>query len=176
MIRCVCAPSLLSLLTMAALLAGADDKKDNSDSKTAKKFEMTKQERELLDLLNKERVKEKLPPLKPHPTLFKVARAHSANMARQQKMEHVLDGKKPADRVEAAGYNWGKVTENLIVADQVDIPLEKIVKGWMDSETHRKNLLGKDVTETGLGIATNAKGEIYFTQVFARQRRVRQRR
>jgi uncharacterized protein YkwD len=62
-------------------------------------FKMTAQEKKLLELTNLERKKKDLPPLKPSPLLFKIARAHSANMARQAKMAHVLDGKKPSERV-----------------------------------------------------------------------------
>jgi uncharacterized protein YkwD len=157
--------SLLSMLLLVSPLLAADDKKEEP------KFEMTRDERRLMELVNKERAKAELPELKPHPLLFKAARAHSANMAKQRKMEHNLDGKRPAQRVEDAGYDWGKVAENLITADQTDVPLETIVKGWMDSKIHRENILLKNVSETGLGIATNAKGEIYYTQLFARQRK-----
>jgi uncharacterized protein YkwD len=142
------------------------------ESKEAPKFAMSKDEQTLLDLLNKERAKKELPPLRPHPLLFKAARGHSANMARQGKMEHILDGKRPAQRVEAAGYNWGKVSENIAVSEGAEPPLAMIVQGWMDSKTHRENLLSDRVTETGLGIARNDKGEIYYTQVLARPRKV----
>ncbi len=157
---------LMLILVLAAPLVVAEDKKESSN------FEMTRNERRLLELVNEERANADLPALRPHPLLFKAARAHSANMAKQRKMEHNLDGKRPAQRVEAAGYNWGKVTENLITADQSDVPLERIVKEWMDSRIHRENILMKDVTETGLGIAKNAKDEIYYTQIFARPRKV----
>jgi uncharacterized protein YkwD len=156
---------LFLLVLAASLLAAADVKKETPP------LEMTKTERRLLELVNKERTKADLPALQPHPLLFKAARAHSANMAKQRKMEHVLDGKRPAQRVEEVGYDWGKVAENLITADQTDVPLERIVKSWMESKLHRENILLKDVTETGLGIATNAKGELYCTQIFARPRK-----
>lgn len=162
--------SLLLLLMLTSPLLAADDKKDSSKGETTK-FEMTKKERKLMELVNKERAKADLPALRPHPLLFKAARDHAKNMAKQRKMEHDLDGKRPAQRVEDTGYDWGKVAENLITADQTDVALDKIVKGWMDSKIHRENILLKDVNETGLGIATNAKGEIYFAQVFARQRK-----
>ena len=136
------------------------------------KFDMSREERTLLDLLNKEREKEKLPPLRPHPLLFKAARGHSANMAKQEKLEHVLDGKTPGQRVLAAGYDYGKVSENIAVSDSEKAPLPMIVKSWMESKTHRDNLLSDKVTETGLGIAKSEKGEVYFTQVFARPRKV----
>ena len=55
-------------------------------------------------MTNKARAKEKLPPLKLNSVLTKVARAHSANMAKQEKMEHELDGKNPSQRIKEAGY------------------------------------------------------------------------
>ena len=161
---------LLLLLVVSPFLAADDTKESNKE--LTDKFEMTRDERRLLELVNKERAKADLSALRPHPLLFKAARGHSANMAKQRKMEHNLDGKRPSQRVEAAGYNWGKVTENLITADQSDVPLERIVKEWMDSKIHRDNILMKDVTETGLGIAKNLKDEIYYTQIFARPRKV----
>lgn len=167
--------SLLLVLLVVSPFHAADAPKESAKEKTDK-FEMTRNERRLLELVNKERAKADLPPLRPHPLLFKAARSHSANMAKQRKMEHILDGKRPSQRVEAAGYDWGKVTENLITADQSDVPLERIVKEWMESKIHRENILMKDVTETGLGIAKNPKDEIYYTQIFARPRKVVKRK
>jgi uncharacterized protein YkwD len=163
--------SLLLFLLLASPFLAADNAKESAKEEIDK-FEMTKNERKLFDLVNKERAKADLPALHPHPLLFKAARDHSANMAKQRKMEHILDGKRPSQRVEDAGYDWGKVTENLITSDQSDVSLERIVKEWMDSKIHRDNILMKDVTETGLGIAKNPKDEIYFTQIFARPRKV----
>ena len=45
-------------------------------------------------------------PLKVNATLVKTARAHSENMAKQEKMAHQLDGKSVGDRTEAAGYDY----------------------------------------------------------------------
>jgi len=42
------------------------------------------------------------------------------------------------------------------------------LKDWLNSKVHRKNLLGKDYTEVGIGVATNDLGETYFTQDFGR--------
>jgi uncharacterized protein YkwD len=127
--------------------------------------EMSKQEKEILELTNKEREKENLPPLERHPLLFKAARAHSANMAKQEKMEHVLDDKNPGQRVEDAGYKWMNVGENIAATDNE--PPAAIIKLWMDSKLHRANILNKDFRHIGIGIAKNDKGETYYTQVFA---------
>ncbi len=160
----------LGLLVAAIPLSWAEDKKE------ARRPELSKDEQTLLELINKERAKKELPPLRPNAILFKVARAHSANMARQEKMEHVLDGKNPGQRILASGYDYGRATENIAMADGPGVPLPQIVSDWMNSEIHRNNLLDSKVTETGLGIARNDKGEVYYTQVFARPRKVIKKR
>ena len=105
-----------------------------------------------------------LPPLKVNPLLCKVARDHAANMARQQKMEHTLDGKTSFDRLKAAGYRYDYASENIAYGNMVSMP--EVMQGWMGSPLHRKNLLNKDATEIGLGSATAKDGGFYITQVF----------
>jgi uncharacterized protein YkwD len=138
------------------VLVAADDPKP--------KFELSKAEQAILDATHKEREKEKLPPLKANPILFEVARAHSANMAKQGEMKHELDGKNPADRIKAAGYDYSYIAENIAVSDG-ESP-EGIVKAWMDSKIHKENILNDKYTEIGIGIAKNDKGETYYTQEF----------
>jgi uncharacterized protein YkwD len=147
----LCAPQVIS--------AGDADKKDVA------KVTLTADEQTILDLTNKARAEEKLPLLKMNPTLTEVARAHSKNMAKQGKMDHELDGKKPSDRVNAAGYNWRWVGEN-IASGEGSPSADEIFKGWMNSPHHKENILRKEYKEIGIGIATNEKGETYFTQVF----------
>src|SRR5947207_3103827 len=74
------------------------------DKQGPPKLELTAAEKTILDLTNKARADEKLPPLVPNLKLSQAARQHSTNMAKQEKMEHELDGKKPVDRVKAVGY------------------------------------------------------------------------
>ena len=155
------------LVPLAASLVLADDKKEPT------KIELTREEQALFKLLNEERAKKDLPALRPHPLLIKAAREQSKNMAKQRKMEHDLNGKKLGQRVDAAGYNWGKVSENIAMAEDGEPPLSEIVKQWMESKTHRENLLDSKVSETGLGLARNDKAEIYYVQVFARPRGIK---
>lgn len=150
---------LVALVCVPAVGFGdgrADDPKDL--------FKPTKEELRILELTNKAREKETLPPLKLNPVLSRAARAHSANMARQEKMEHVLDDKTPANRVEAAGYSYRTVGEN--IAYSSELMVDRIFEGWMKSEHHRENILRKSFKEIGIGLATNPKGEVYYTQVF----------
>src|SRR5260370_21509007 len=99
---------------LCACLAGsvclAPARAEDKPRSSGRGFQLTKQEQELGELVNKERAKKELPALKVDPLLTKAAREHSANMAKQEKMQRVLDGKKPPERAEAAGYRlgWGR--------------------------------------------------------------------
>jgi len=158
---------LLLILAFAPVGAAEDKPAEKPDDK----FVMTKEEKLVLDLTNAERKKQNLPPFTPLPILFKVARAHSANMAKQEKLEHVLDGKQPWQRVLEAGYKTNWVGENCAAGEAY--PPKEVVKNWMDSEGHRMNILDKTYTEIGIGIVKSDKGEIYYTQVFTRPGRAR---
>jgi uncharacterized protein YkwD len=142
-----------------------------ADSKDPKKVELSEVEQAILDATNKEREKEDLPALKPNKVLCEVARAHSANMAKQGEMKHELDGKNPADRVKAAGYIYAHMAENIAVSDG-EKP-EGILKAWMDSKEHKENILNKKYTEIGIGLAKNDKGDTYYTQVFGTPKKKR---
>jgi uncharacterized protein YkwD len=86
-------------------------------------------------------------------------------MAKQKKLEHVLGGKRPGDRVLAAGYDYDSVGENIASTDK-DTP-EGIVQSWLDSPVHRKQIFDPSFTEIGVGIVADGKGTVWFTQVFA---------
>jgi uncharacterized protein YkwD len=160
-------PVLAVLVLSAAWLAPlrGDDPADKPPPK------LRAEEQKVLELTNAAREKEKLEPLKLNPVLTEVARAHSANMAKKGQMEHVLDGKKPSDRVKAAGYDYSWIGENIAETDG-DTP-DVIFKRWMESPHHKENILRDKFTEIGVGMARNDKGEIYYTQVFASPRKKR---
>jgi uncharacterized protein YkwD len=155
---------VLALLACRGLAAQEDKKA---------KFELTAEEKRLLKLLNESRAKAKLPPLKVNEVLTKVARAHSANMLKQGKMSHELDGKLPKDRVLDAGYEYRSVGENVAsaVGSGAPPPPEQIHKGWMNSKPHRANILSDRFQEVGIGVAHGRKGKSYYTQVFGTQRK-----
>ena len=131
-------------------------------------FKISAWEQEVIDLTNEERKKEKLNPLKPAPLLFASARKHSVNMAKQDKLEHELDEKSNKDRVNAENYKWSRLAENIAMGQKSP---KQVVEAWMNSEGHRKNILTPELTEIGIGIEKNAKGQIYWTQNFGTPRK-----
>jgi uncharacterized protein YkwD len=157
---------------MVVLLGGSLVGAEPLQKKAEPKFELSEDEKAILEFINQARAKEKLPALKANPTLFKVARAHSKNMAKQAQMKHDLDDKTPAQRVEAAGYDYRSVGENIAAGAGWDV--EAVFNGWMESQHHKDNILKKAYQEIGIGLATNDKGEVYYTQVFGTQRKKRQ--
>ena len=130
------------------------------------KFALSADETKILQLANEARTKENLGPLTASPLLTEIARAHSKNQAKQDKMAHELDGKNPGDRIKAAGYAFRAYGEN--VAYGQNVTLENIFEGWMKSPPHRANILKSDFTEIGIGVAGNDAKKIYYTQVFGR--------
>lgn len=132
------------------------------------KIVLTKDEQILFDLLNQERKAKELKPLATNDVLIRLARAHSANMAKHDKMDHVLDEKGPVDRADAIGYPYMRIGENIAYSDKGFEP-DAVHKSWMNSKVHRDNILGPDFAEAGVGVFVDAKGKKWYTQVFGTQ-------
>ncbi|MCI0464043.1 MAG: CAP domain-containing protein [Gemmataceae bacterium] len=135
------------------------------------KIKLEPEEERALELVNQARTKAKLPALKVNALLTEVARKHSANMARQGKLEHKLDDKDLEARLDKAGYRWLGFGENIGISKRKGKAAgDEAFEAWMSSKGHRGNILETEFTETGLGVARNDRGEAYFTQVFAAPR------
>lgn len=125
--------------------------------------ELTADEKRVIELLNAERAKADLPPLKANAKLMKAARAHSANMAGQKQLAHDLDGKGPGERLEDVGYTHAGWGENCAAGQRT--PADAITC-WMNSPPHKSNMLNKNYSEIGVAVARSADGTAYWTQVF----------
>ena len=127
-------------------------------------------ESRIFDLINAQRQHQGLRPLVYNAQLDRMAKIQADNMARFQKMAHVLpDANLPSlgDRARYVGYTYGRIAENVALG----FPnAETVVEGWMNSSGHRRNILDREVIETGIGIARSSAGGIYYCQVFGRQR------
>lgn len=153
---------LATSLCLGAALATKPDRL-KADEPKPDEFKMSDVERALVDRTNAERKKKDLPELKPNPKLFVAARKHTAHMARVDRLAHELDGRKLSDRVKEAGYQAEEVGENVASGQP---SAEEVVTEWMKAEDTRKHILDSKYTEIGVGVAKNAKGMLYFTQMF----------
>lgn len=129
-------------------------------------------EREAFALINQQRNAQGLPSLIWSDEVARVARMHSQNMATYKFFDHRgLDGKMVNDRADSIGLNkWRALGENIAFMRGYAQPADFAVKAWMNSPSHRHNLLGPSWRETAVGVAVASDGSYYFTQVFLERR------
>ncbi len=124
------------------------------------------EEFEIFDLVNRERTKTRLGALGWDEEIARVARNYSRKMARERFFDHYdPKGKTVIDRA-AKIDRWSKIGENLFMCDGMDDFTSFSVRGWMRSTTHRRNILDREWTATGIGIYKTSDDKIYVTQIF----------
>ncbi len=122
----------------------------------------------LSDLTNEERAVNKETPLVINPVLNKAALMKATDMANNGYFAHTSpDGKTPWYWLEKVGYDYQYAGENLAVnfTDSKDV-----TKAWMESPSHKSNIIKKNYTEMGTGIATGiyeGKETVFVAQVYA---------
>ena len=117
----------------------------------------------MLKLINAFRAENGLAPCKINVKMCQVARAHSENMARQDKLDHVLDEKGPGDRARDGGLRGG-FGENIAAGSRGSVAT--FFQLWVDSPGHKANMLG-NWTEMGVGFAVGEGGRSHwYTTLF----------
>ena len=81
-----------------------------------------------------------LPALVRDARLDRAAQLHAENMARQQRMAHVLDGRGPGARVCDQGVCRIGVGENVAMGQR---STGDVMRAWMNSPEHRANIQGR---------------------------------
>ncbi|MBI4965398.1 MAG: CAP domain-containing protein [Desulfomonile tiedjei] len=146
--------------------------KKEATNSAAKEPILTMQ-REVLRYTNEERRQRKLAPLMMGSGLQFLASTHSANMCELRKLQHESDKfpegwQKFAGRLKIVGVTSGG--ENIAfrtVAAEPRLWAREIVKGWMNSAQHRKNILDPRFTYVGIGVTPCANRIVYAAQVFS---------
>lgn len=118
--------------------------------------------------INQYRTNHGLPALTLDSRISEQARTHSQNMA---------SGAVPfshngfTDRVQAIAkvIPYSAAAENVAYNQGYRDPVSQAVKGLLNSPGHLANIEGK-YNLTGVGVAKNANGAYYFTQIFIRSR------
>jgi uncharacterized protein YkwD len=111
--------------------------------------------------VNQYRQSRNLPPLGIDPIVSDYAKAHSEQMARMGNLSHSLNAIDPKTYPSAA--------ENIASSRGYRSPEILAVRDWISSPLHHRNLIGR-FNLTGVGVARNARGEYYFTQIFVYKR------
>jgi uncharacterized protein YkwD len=150
-------------------------------------------EKNIHDLINRERQKHGLSPLLWNDTLSIIARKHSQDMANRNYFSHnAPEGHDFSYRYGQAGYSCavhgqGNIyymgAENIFQNNLYDRVVfvdgvahydwnsegkiaTTTVRGWMDSKGHRKNILTPHWRSEGIGVAIAPDGKVYITQNF----------
>lgn len=108
--------------------------------------------------------------------LKNAAQLQANYVAKVNKLTHSQDKdkyRKPNNRVESFGGNHNLILENLAYQKfpngkyTYEELAQRIIKGWVKSPGHFKNIKDKRVNLTGFGISIDSKqGKVYATQVF----------
>ena len=141
-------------------------------------------ERQIHESVNAQRKANEREPFEWDDTLENLARAHSEDMATRGYFKHVNpEGLTPMKRLQQAGYNKCRLVGENIYQNNLYSraiterkrttydwnSMEKIaattIKGWMDSSDHRQNILEKNYTREGIGVAVAPDDKVYITQV-----------
>jgi uncharacterized protein YkwD len=117
--------------------------------------------RATLCVLNAERDRHGLRPLRLNKRLSRAARRHARDMARRKYFAHdSLNGSSFVDRIRRTGYLHGArswwVGENLAWGTQDRSAPRAITKMWMNSPGHRANILSPSFREVGIGLSLGA--------------------
>jgi uncharacterized protein YkwD len=119
-----------------------------------------------LCLLNEERAREGVGPLRYDVRLEAASQAHSDDMVRRRYFEHdTPEGAEPYERMLAAGYAATNAFtgENLARGEGAESSPAEIMDAWMHSPPHREALLHPGYAEVGIGVAFSPKAAMYTT-------------
>ena len=150
-----------ALLVAVALPVGAAERPD-----------LRRVELLVVESTNAFRRSAEVPALVSNAELKSAAASFAAYMARTDHYGHEADGRSPAQRATAHGYDYCIVLEN-IAYEQSSVGFETgelaggLVDGWRRSPPHRRNMLDPAVTDIGVGVAHSGRtGRYYAVQLF----------
>lgn len=110
----------------------------------------------------------------PNRALAESAQRFAEYMADTDRYGHEADGRRPADRALAAGYEYCAVAENIAfqfssAGFATEELARRVVEGWEQSPGHRRNMLLPNVVDIGVGVARSDRTRRWYAvQLFGR--------
>ena len=120
-------------------------------------------ESDILKYVNEDRIALGLSPLQMNPLESSLAAKHSLEMS-VGKVKFGHDGFNTRAKTIQKALGSTEVGENVA---EGPMTAREVVDGWLHSPGHKRNIEG-NFTLTGIGYASDKKGDIYFTQIFSR--------
>lgn len=149
--------SIISLVCIISFFCFYENKNDD--------VILTNDEYKIVYEINQERIKNGFVPLELDERLVIAAREKSKDLLENDYFAHnSLKLGTPKEMVEKKGIIFYKLGGENIAKGKGDI--ESIVKAWLKSDGHRKNIMLKEYKKTGVGISKDLNGTTYCTQVF----------
>lgn len=119
----------------------------------------------VLALTNKQRRAHHCPALHWQTQLRRSAQLHTNLMAATDLLSHLLSNELGlVARILKVGYHpWRRLAENIAVGYPTP---STVVKAWMHSPEHRRNILDCHLHDLGVGVKQDASGTVWWTQDF----------
>lgn len=131
-------------------------------------------QRIVIEQTNRFRASEGLSPVREAPPLDRAAQGFASFMARRDRYGHEADGRTPAERARAQGYDFCLVAENIAYEFSSEgfgagELAQHFVRGWQNSPPHRANMLDAAAAEIGVAVAQSRETRRYYAvQMFGR--------
>ena len=107
---------------------------------------------DIIELSNSAREQLNRKPLNTNTKLMNAAQMKAEDMAKQKYFAHTApDGTVAWDYFKKVGYAYEVAGENLAITNET---ADAVINGWLNSPTHRDNLLSKQYTDFGIGMAS----------------------
>lgn len=153
----------LALLLAVAGCVGRSAWREQRDA------ELPRLEQRVFEGINQQRRNHGLGGLKWNEKLAQEARRHARNMAARRFFSHVDPVRGDLiPRLKSGQIQWRDIGENLCEEEGSENPGEDAIQGWMKSPGHRRNILNKVFTQTGVGAAFRGDGTLFIVQEFMR--------
>lgn len=147
---------LLSLSTLTSLKPGILGVVSNIDTKS------------VIEETNHSREKSGAPTLRENAKLSEAAQKKAQDMISKGYWAHITPtGRTPWDFIRETGYSYTAAGENL-ARDFSDVP--SLMSAWLASQSHKDNLLNREFSEIGIGVAqgqVDGRPTIFVVQMFA---------
>ena len=135
----------------------------NNNTGTTISTNMNSDEKEVFELINKQRVQNGLSPLKDNSELQRVARIKAQDMVNNNYFSHTSPTYgSPFDMMKSFKISYNTAGENIAGNSSNS----DAVTAWMNSPGHRANILNSSFNQTGIGAVKGSKYGKIYVQMF----------
>jgi uncharacterized YkwD family protein len=135
----------------------------NNNKGTTTSSNMNSDEKEVFDLINKQRIQNGLSPLKENSELQRVARIKAQDMVNNNYFSHTSPTYgSPFDMMKSFKISYNTAGENIAGNSSNS----DAVTAWMNSPGHRANILNSSFNQTGIGVVKGSKYGKIYVQMF----------